>query len=120
MQETRPIRVLLVERRQDSDGRRRIDLELSVLLDVAELRWRCVVEHEHDRRLPGGQIDLLVDHLRHVDRAIASTVHRLQVAAEPLLRALVQPVLVDDEVVLENGNAAELVRRWRLDRLGSR
>ena len=73
---------LLGEVLEDADRARRVDLELAVALDVAELRRRRVVEHEHDRRDPLRQLlDLLVDDVGHVHRAVAALVQLLEVAA---------------------------------------
>ncbi len=85
-----PIRVLLVERGENADGRRRIDLELAVLLDVAELRRGCIVEHEHDWRLARAAGRSSVQHLADRDRTEAALIHRFQIAPQSVGRPLVQ------------------------------
>ena len=87
-----PVRMLLVECEPDADGAVRIDLECSVVIDVAELRRTRVIEGEYHRRLPRGQIDLLVDHLSDGHRAIAARVQPLEVT--PKVIALYVPPAV--------------------------
>src|SRR5207253_254327 len=62
------VRLLLDERFEDADGGLRIDLELPVVHEIAELAGRGVVQRQHDRRRAGW----------HDDIAIAQAVQRIQ------------------------------------------
>jgi hypothetical protein len=108
-----PVRLRLREVEPDPDHARRVDLELPVPLDVAELRRRRVVEREDDGAEPARQIELPVEELGHRHRAVPALVEQLEVPAESAALALPARLLVADEVVLEDHHAPELVRRPR-------
>ncbi len=110
----------LGERIEDPHRAVRVDHELTVLVDVAELAGRGVVEREHDGRRPHRERDLAVDQLVEPDQTVPLRVERLEIVPEvsgrsrPAILGLRQPV------VLEDHHAAELVRGERLGPGGAR
>src|SRR5690606_33731580 len=105
-----PLRVGAGEVEPDPQAARRVDLQLAVLLYVAELRRGGVVEGDDHRRDAARQIQLAVEHLLHRHWAEAAVVEHLQVAPELAALALVPGVLVADQVVLDHHDPAQLVR----------
>lgn len=65
-----PVRVLLIEIEPDPHGALRVDLELAVALDVAELAGGCVVEDQDDWAQPFGEVDFSVEDLFHGHGAV--------------------------------------------------
>src|SRR5438876_6958186 len=100
--------------------RSRVDHELAVLVDVAELAGRGVVEREHDGRRPHRERDLAVDQLVEPDRTVSLRVERLEIAPE--VRGRPRPAILGLRhlVVLEDHHAPELVRGERLGPGGAR
>ena len=93
----------------DPDPTRRIDIELTVLLDVLELAWARVVENEHHGRLSSRQVDLAVQKLRNGHGPVTLVVDELEVAGKMTSLASIPSIRAVDEVVLDDGNAAKLV-----------
>src|SRR5205814_6794232 len=83
----------LFEIEPDADAARRIDLQPAVVLDVAELLGRRVVENENDGRYSLRQIEILVEHVGHVHRPVAAIVQQLEILAELPALARVQSVI---------------------------
>ena len=108
------IGTLTDERLQHPDARLGIDLELTVARDIAELAWRRVVEREDDRRRAGRDVDASVEQIVEGEQPVTARVEGLQIAAEILGRPRPPLLGVVDLVVLEDHDAAELVRRERL------
>jgi hypothetical protein len=100
----------LLEIEPDPHAARRIDLQLSVVVDVAKLFRRRVVEYKNDRRQAARQIQLLVEHIRHVHRAVAAIVEELEILSvlPPLTRVIA--VVIGDQVILEHHDSTHLVR----------
>src|SRR5205807_942489 len=81
------LRLLLDEVLQHADAGLGVDLELAVVLDVAELARRRVVEGQDDRRGAGRNGDPALDQRAQALQPVAAHVERLEVAAEVLRRA---------------------------------
>src|SRR5438128_6349716 len=105
------VRVLTDKRFEDADGGLGIDREHAVLLDVAELTRRRVVEGEDDGRRAGREHDAPVEQVAKGDQPVALCVERPEVAPEVLGRPRPARLGIIDLVVLENHHAAELVGR---------
>jgi hypothetical protein len=105
----RPIGVRLPEIEPDADAARRVDLQLAVVLDVAELLRRRVVEHEHHRRDALRQIEILVEDVGHVHWAVAAIVEQLQILQELAPLARVQTIVIGDQVILQHHYSSHLV-----------
>src|SRR6185437_2387343 len=71
----------------------------------------CVVEREHHRRHAGRERDFSVDQLGNRNRAVAPLIEELELPFQ--VSALDGPssIRIADDVVLEDGNSAQLVRR---------
>src|SRR5687767_3775974 len=102
--------MLSCEGKPYTDRARRVDLQHSIPLDVAELPRRCVIEGEDDWRQAVGQVDPAVDHLRHRHRPVPALVENLEVAAEGRWAALPPAIGLADQMILEHRNAADFVR----------
>jgi hypothetical protein len=111
--------MLLREVEPDTDGTFGIHLELSVALDVAELRRRRIVEREHHRTLAGGDVDALVDQLCHGDRTIAMVVQHFERVPEARLGDRVHRVGVGHEMHHQHGHPAHRGIGSRCDRPAS-
>src|SRR5262249_61579671 len=103
------IGMLALESLEDADTRLGVDLDGAVVLEVAELARRGVVEGEHNRRCPSRQVDAPVEKVAQVDQPVALRVERLEVATEVLGRPGPLRLGVVDLVVLEDHHAPELV-----------
>src|SRR2546423_7304456 len=99
----------LLEIEPDADAARRIDLEIAVVVDVAELLGRRVVEHEHYGRQSLRQIEILVEHIRHVHRAIAAIVQQLEIFSKLPSLPCVEAIMVGDEVILQHHYSSHLI-----------
>ncbi len=113
-----PVGMLLAEREPDADPAVRVDLQLAVLLDPRSNRLgRCIVERgTATGDVLAGISRLLVDQLRHRDRPVAAIVQQLEVAPEVIGRTAPATVVVGDQVILEDRDAAGLVRWTRRQR----
>src|SRR6059036_3750396 len=80
------LRMLAGERFEDADGRLRIDLDVTVLLEVAELTGRGIVEGENDRSGPGWQREAPVEQISQIDQPVGLRIERLEVATKVLGR----------------------------------
>ncbi len=99
----------LLEIEPDSDSAGRINLELSIVVDVAKLLRRRVVKNKDDGRQSTRKIQLLVEHVRHVHRPIAATVEELQILAElPSLTRIIG-IVVRDQVIFQHHYSSHLI-----------
>lgn len=103
----------LPELEPDADPALRIDLQLAVLLDVAELTGRCIIENEDDRGQTARKVDPAVQKLRDGDRSIAFLVDEFQIAPEVIAITRVQRVVIGYQVVLDYRNLSQLIRNPR-------
>jgi hypothetical protein len=108
------VRLLAEERFEDPDAAPGIDLDVAVLLEIAKLTRRRVIEGEDDGRRSGWHRDAAVEQRMQALQAVAARVQPLEVTTE-VLRCPRPPLFgVIDLVVLEHHDAAQLVRRKRL------
>src|SRR5205809_6670422 len=101
--------MLLLEIEPNTHAAGRIDLELAVVVDVAELLRRRIVEHEHYRRQSRRQIEILVEHVGHVYGPISAIVQQLEVLSKLAALASVEAIMVGDEVILEHHYSSHLI-----------
>jgi hypothetical protein len=90
-----------------------IDDEGVAALQEAELPGRRIVEGDHHRREAGPHVDAPLDELAHGDGAIAARMEQLEVLGEALPVPRPAALALADQVVLEDGDHAEAVRRAR-------
>src|SRR5438132_7374122 len=89
-----PVGMRLPEIEPDPNAARRIYLELAIVLDVPELFWRSIVEHEYDGRNSSRQVELLVQHIRHVHGSVTAIVQQLEILPElPALARVIAIVI---------------------------
>src|SRR5262245_59933987 len=113
-----PIGVPRGEVEPDADGALRIDLELSIALEVPELPRRSVVEGHNDRTRARRQVDLAIDKLGNRDRAVTLLIEQLEIPAEAVPGAAPATVLLRDQMVFQNRYAAQGVGRPGFRRAG--
>src|SRR6185312_9716451 len=108
-----PVRMRAVKLQPNADRAVGIYLESSIVIDVAELRGRGVVEREDDGRHAGRKGNLAIDQLGNRYGTIAPLIEELELPLE--VSALDGPtgVGVPDDVILEDWNPTELVSRAR-------
>src|SRR5215212_8481091 len=99
----------LPEVHPDADSTRRVDLELAILLDVLELARAGVVKNEHHGGQTARQVDFAVQKLRNGYGPVTFVVDELEIAGKVSSLASVASVCAVDQMVLDDGDAAELV-----------
>jgi hypothetical protein len=103
------LRMLTLELLEDADGALGIDLPAAVLLDVAELAGRGVVEGQDEGCGALRQVDPAVEVVAEGHRAIAPFPQPLEIPTEVGRRAGPALLGMVDLVVLEDHDPAELV-----------